>query len=130
MDFYFSKTLTLLLSGETILKVKRFSHTVDSNLLMLCFIGSQKSFIKNELLDNNGGMLVLDVVIDNENFTLICITPAFKLNNQKLSELTLTKLWFMQNSIILFSGDFNLVFKVTLKVMEKIQFLKDDLLGK
>ena len=97
---------------------------------MLCFIGSQKSFIKNELLDNNGGMLVLDVVIDNENFTLICITPAFKLNNQKLSELTLSKLWFMQNSIILFSGDFNLVFKVTLKVMEKIQFLKDDLLGK
>ena len=92
MDFYFSKTLTLLLSGETILKVKRFSHTVDSNLLMLCFIGSQKSFIKNELLDYNGGMLVLDVVIDNENFTLICITPAFKLNNQKLSELTLSKL--------------------------------------
>ena len=41
---------------------------------MFCFIGSQKSFIDNEILDSNGGMLVLYVVIDNENFILICIS--------------------------------------------------------
>ena len=59
---------------------------------MFCFIGSQKSFIDNEILDSNGGMLVLYVVIDNENFILICISWALKLNNRKPSELTLTKL--------------------------------------
>ena len=42
---------------------------------MFCFIGSQKSCIDNEILDNNGGMLVLYVVIDNENFTLIIVYP-------------------------------------------------------
>ena len=50
--------------------VKSFTHTQNSNLAVFCFVGFQKLYIWNKI-DNSGGILVLDVDINNKNFALI-----------------------------------------------------------
>ena len=39
--------------------------------VLICFIGSKKLFIRNNLSDNDGRILILDVDIDYENFILV-----------------------------------------------------------
>ena len=39
--------------------------------VLICFICSRKRFISNKLSDNDGGILIPDVNIDDENFILI-----------------------------------------------------------
>ena len=74
--------LMMNLSGKMILKVKSFTHSKsDSCGVSICFIFSKRLFIRNKLSDNDGSILILNVDIDDENFILICITPAPKLSS-------------------------------------------------
>ena len=59
-----------------------YSHSKsDSCGVSICFIFSKRLFIRNKLSDNDGCILILNVDIDDENFILICITPAPKLSS-------------------------------------------------
>ena len=59
-----------------------YSHSKsDSCGVSICFIFSKRLFIRNKLSDNDGSILILNVDTDDENFILICITPAPKLSS-------------------------------------------------
>ena len=74
--------LMMNLSGKMILKVKSFTCTVNLTHAVFRFVSySLRLFIRNKLSDNDGSILILNVDIDDENFILICITPAPKLSS-------------------------------------------------
>ena len=47
-----------------------YSHGKSNSCgVLICFIDPEKLFIRNKLSDNDGRILILDVDIDDENFT-------------------------------------------------------------
>ena len=87
--------------------------------VLICFIDSKNLFIRNKLSDNDGRILILDVNIDDGNFSLINFynpdTEAEQLKTlSKLTEM-LTKLHLTQNNNIICVGDFNLLFNIKLE---------------
>ena len=101
---------------------------------MICFIGSKRLFIRNKLSDNDGRILILDVDIDDKNFTLINLyNPNIKAKQLKtLSKLTemLTKLHLTQNNNIICARDFNLLFNIKVESYGGNPILKTVLSGK
>ena len=101
---------------------------------MICFIGYKKLIIRNKLSDYDGRILILDVDIDNKNFTLINLhdisTKAKQLKT--LSKLTdmLTKPHLTQNDNIIFAGNYNLLFNVKLESYGGNSFFKNCSVGK
>ena len=87
--------------------------------VLICFIDSKNLFTRNKLSGNDGRILILDVDIDDGNFSLINFynpdTEAEQLKTlSKLTEM-LTKLHLTQNNNIICVGDFNLLFNINLE---------------
>ena len=87
--------------------------------VLICFIDSKNLFTRNKLSGNDGRILILDVDIDDGNFSLINFynpdTEAEQLKTlSKLTEI-LTKLHLTQNNNIICVGDFNLLFNINLE---------------
>ena len=87
--------------------------------VLICFIDSKNLFTRNKLSGNDGRILILDVDIDDGNFSLINFynpdTEAEQLKTlSKLTEM-LTKLHLTQNNNIICAGDFNLLFNIKLE---------------
>ena len=87
--------------------------------VLICFIDSKNFFTRNKLSGNDGRILILDVDIDDGNFSLINFynpdTEAEQLKTlSKLTEM-LTKLHLTQNNNIICVGDFNLLFNIKLE---------------
>ena len=87
--------------------------------VLICFIDSKNFFTRNKLSGNDGRILILDVDIDDGNFSLINFynpdTEAEQLKTlSKLTEM-LTKLHLTQNNNIICVGDFNLLFNINLE---------------
>ena len=88
-----------------------YSHGKSNSCgALVCFIGSNRLFIRNKLSDNDGRILILDVDIDDENFVWINLyNPNTEAEQLKaLSKLTeiLTKLHLTQNNNMICAGDF------------------------
>ena len=87
--------------------------------VLICFIDSKNLFTRNKLSGNDGRILILDVDIDDGNFSLINFynpdTEAEQLKTlSKLTEM-LNKLHLTQNNNIICVGDFNLLFNINLE---------------
>ena len=97
-----------------------YSHGKSNSCgVLIFFIGSKTLFIRKELSDNDGRILILDADIDDENFILINLynanTEAEQLKTiSKLTEM-LTKLHLSHNNNIICAGDFNLLFNIKLE---------------
>ena len=120
----FKKLIQLLmmkLSGKIYFKGEViYSHGKSNSCGVLIFlVGSKKLFIGNELSDNDGCILILDVDIADKNFVLINLyNPNTETEQLKtLSKLTemLTKLHLTQKNNIICAGDLKLLFNVKLE---------------
>ena len=112
-----------------------YSHGKSNSCgVLICFIGSKRLFIRNKLSDNDGRILILDVDIDDKNFTLMNLyNPNIKAKQLKtLSKLTemVTKLHLTQNNNIICAGDFSLLFNIKLESYGGNPILKTVLSGK
>ena len=100
-------------------EVFNFHGKSNSWNILICFIGSEKLFIRNKLSDSNGLILILDVDIDDKNFILSNLyNPYTEVEQLKtLSKLTemLTMLHLTENNNIICAGHFNFIFNFKLE---------------
>ena len=99
-----------------------FSHGKSNSCgVLICYYGSNKPVIKNQLQDNDGRILILNLTIDEENFILVnYYNPNTETQQlEKLQELNsmLSTLNISQSSNIIFGGDFNLFFNSKLEAL-------------
>ena len=112
-----------------------FSHGKSNSCgVLICYYGSNKLLVKNQLHDNEGRILILDLTVDEENFVLInYYNPNTEIQQlEKLEELTnmLSTLNISQNSSIIFGGDLNLFFNSKLEASGGNPSFKNHSVGK
>ena len=97
-----------------------FSHGKSNSCgVLICYFGSKNLKIRNKIADKDGRILILEIELDDQSFTLINLynpnTESEQLEVLEKLENMLSTSNPTQVSQIIFAGDFNLFFNSKLE---------------